>query len=404
MIVSNPCTGDARVIKMAESAATNGHEVHVFATIGKNAIPYEVKNGVFYHRIEWNPGALIGEFILLKLVKFISRSLSAYLIKKLVPFLKYKYFQKIFIEHIVAVKPEIIHSHDLICLPVGIEAAKIIDAKVVYDAHELEVHRNPPLPFFQKRFVAYIEKKYGKKSNAVITVGTHIADILSDELSKKINVIYNSPIIESSSHTIRGDLNLDSKTPLIIYVGKVTLGRGVEDIISLLPNLPNIHFATIGPCDSKIQQKLRTQAIKLNVEKQFTILPPVSYKEVVNYIRSSNMGIIAIDTTPLSYRLSMPNKLFEMSFADVPILAKNELIETKEFIQEIGQGELIDFEQKEALVYQISKFLLENDKYKISDEKQKILEEKYSWNVQAMKLNTIYDSLLLKKKNINLDR
>ena len=253
MIVSNPCTGDARVIKMAESAARNGHEVHVFATIGKNAMPYEVKNGVYYHRIEWKPGALIGELFLLKLIKPLSKSLSVYFIKKLVPFLKYKYFKNIFIEHITALNPEIIHSHDLICLPLGVEAAKLTDAKVVYDAHELEVHRNPPLPFFQKRFVAHMEKKYGKQTNEVITVGAHIADILSKELNKKINILYNSPIIEPSLYTIRGDLGLDDKIPLIIYVGKVTLGRGVEDILALLPKLPHIHFATIGPCDSKIK-------------------------------------------------------------------------------------------------------------------------------------------------------
>ena len=111
------------------------------------------------------------------------------------------------------------------------------------------------------------------------------------------------------------------------------------------------------------------------------------------------MGIIAIDTKPLSYRLSMPNKLFEMSFAGVPILAKKELIDTEEFIQEIGNGELINFDNKEALVYEISKFLLKNDKYQIIEEKQKILEEKYSWQEQERKLMDIYRRMF-KKENI----
>lgn len=394
MIVSNPCTGDARVIKMAESAARNGHEVHVFATIGKNSVPYEIKNGVHYHRMEWHLSSQLNNMLFIKIIKKINKKMSTFLIKKLAPFFKYKIFNRIFINNIIDIKPDIIHAHDLICLPVGVNVANSLNAKIVYDAHELEVHRNPPLPILQKLFVSYVEKKYSKYADDVISVCKHGAIELGKHLKREnIHVLYNSPVIQQSSKSIRDDLSLSKDVPLIIYVGKVAFGRGVEEIIDLLPKITNIHFATIGPCDPQTQQKMQSIASKLKVEKRFTILPPVHFKEVVSYIKGSDIGIISIDTTTLSYRLAMPNKLFEMSFAEVPILAKKGLVEIEEFLQDIGHGKIIDFEQKEALVYHISKFAFEKYKYKISEKNQNILEEKYSWNAQEFKLMKIYERL-----------
>jgi len=41
VIVSNPCTIDARVIKMARAARDAGHEVHVFGTLSADTVPHE---------------------------------------------------------------------------------------------------------------------------------------------------------------------------------------------------------------------------------------------------------------------------------------------------------------------------------------------------------------------------
>ena len=134
VIVSNPCTGDARVIKMANAAREAGHDVHVFATIGKNTQPYEVKDGVTYHRLEWNPGKILRRSLVLSLVNKISKRFCSFLIRAAIPFIKYRLFSNVFAEHIANIKPDIIHAHDLICLPTAFGVKKIHRAKIVYDA------------------------------------------------------------------------------------------------------------------------------------------------------------------------------------------------------------------------------------------------------------------------------
>jgi len=396
VVVSNPCTGDARVIKMAEAAVEMGHDVHVYATHGNKIPAYEIKNGVHYHRIEWKLPTILGRNLFFKLLRKTNKSIYGSLVKRIAPFIKYRYFRKIFSDAIVDMKPDIVHAHDLICLPTGEYVAKECDAKLVFDAHELEVHRHPPLPFFQKKFVAYTEKKYASKADAVITVGEHIAKILEDDLNRNdLHVLFNSPIIKQSSRNIRSDLKLSTSTRLIIYVGKVTPGRGVEDILAILPSLPDVHFATIGPCDPRVKIKVNSLANKLGISNRFSLLPPVHYENVVEYIKGADMGITVAELTALSYKLSMPNKLFEMSFANIPILA-SDFVEIGEYLTRYGNGKTIDFEKTETNIYNISKFLENKDDYTLTSENYKAIEKKYSWPVQKEKLALIYSTLLEK--------
>jgi len=76
--------------------------------------------------------------------------------------------------------PHIVHSHDLNTLPLGNKIAKKYTAKLVYDSHELYIHRNKPYktPIWYQKFQFKIEKKLIKKCDAVITVSQSIVDYL----------------------------------------------------------------------------------------------------------------------------------------------------------------------------------------------------------------------------------
>lgn len=393
-LVSNPCLSDARVIKIARAAAAAGHDVHVFATLGPGSASFQQLDGITFHRLEWRPSDLLRDKsrLISTLVK-VNRKLAAGVIKRIAPFLKYKLFSQVFAAHVAALDPDIVHAHDLICLPAGYDAARRCAARLVYDAHELEVHRNPPLPFFQKRFVASVEEKYGRQADAVITVGRKVGEVLGAHLQRTdINVIYNSPIIEPCQRNVRSDLELDNDVPLLLYVGKVTAGRGVGEFLAVLPKLRGVVFTTVGPCDDRTRAMLERQADRLGVAARFRILPAVPFEQVVDYIKGADLGIISVEPVTLSYQYCMPNKLFEMSFADVPIIS-NELDEIREYLEENGNGELTNFDDKSTLLYIVARMLNKKDSFKLDDKAMRALAAKYSWDAQAVKLRRIYDSL-----------
>ena len=89
----------------------------------------------------------------------------------------------------------------------------------------------------------------------------------------------------------------------------------------------------------------------------------------------------------------MPNKLFEMSFSDIPIFS-NRLVEIDEFLKELKNGKTIDFEEKNAILYNLTMFLNNRKDYLLTNDKKKVLEAKYSWTAQEEKLLNIYNKLL----------
>ena len=396
MIVSNPCTADARVLKMAESVRDMGHDVHIFATLGKDNLPYEVVDGISFYRFNWNPGAILREIWYVKLLlKFIPfKKIQAAFIKELMKWKKYSLFEKIMLDSIIDLNPDLIHAHDLMCLPVGATAAEKIDAKLIYDAHELEVHRNPPLSFPLKKFVGGLERRCTKNAGAVIIPGVLSSEVLKEIIKRNhIDVVYNSPRINDSPSTIRGDLGISDETPLLLYVGKITMGRGVGSILKILDKLPGVFFAAVGPRDPTTYKALSAEAKKLGVANRFRMLPPVPYDQVVSYIRGANLGLLSVEPVTLSYQYCMPNKLFEMTLADIPILA-NDLDEVSMFIHELGNGKIVDFEKTASLPLEIFSAMNSSGKYKLSQEAISIIDEKYTWNAQDKKLRRIYGDLL----------
>ena len=388
MLASNPCSVDARILKMAHVAREAGHEVHIFATATNELPNYECKDGITFHRLVWKLGPALKEV----LGKSVPSRAAGYIAKRLAPYIKYYFYRKVFSPHIENIKPDIIHAHDLITLPAGYQAAKKCGSELIYDAHELEVHRNPPLSRAQKFWVSYIERHYSRYAKAVITVGRYCAMELEKHLGRKIRVIYNSPIIRPCPTNIRKCLGISENIPLIVYVGKIAAGRGLEGIVRALSQVQEIHLAAVGPSDPISHSKLRSLIERLKLAERVHLLPPVPHEQVVDYIRSADMGILPVQKETLSYELAMPNKLFEMSFAELPILSNN-LIEISEFIREIKNGKTVDFDSCN-ICNEILSFLNNRDKYILSDRGREILYEKYSWDVQKKKLIDIYNDIL----------
>lgn len=396
VLVSNPCTEDARVIKMAEAAGQAGYDVHIVATHKLGLRHIEHLKHYTVHRIAWSPLKLLLEkfpYNLTPPIKQIKNIVKYFALKK-IPFKKYKLFSENCHELIGTLEPDLIHAHDLITLPAGYKAAQEFNAKLIYDAHELELHRNPPLPLKQKLTVSRTEKKYGQKADAVITVGKYVGEEIKKHLKiSSINILYNSPIISKIGHNFREDVIIPNEHKVIIYVGKITQGRGVQDILRTLPNLPDVHFIAVGPSVPKLAASLQQQAIVLGVADRFALLPPVNHTEVVKYIQGANLGIISVEPVTLSYKYCMPNKLMEMSFANIPILS-NELTEIKEFLLENKNGNTFNMYKKQNLPYAIARALEESHNHVMDKDGQNRLYENYSWETQKKKLIEIYENLL----------
>lgn len=396
MLVSNSCASDARVIKMAEAVADMGAEVKVFGVYknSENIVPYDVINGVIYQRNHWMPMAKVKKYTK-KIPKKLAPLIAPAINKMAFSFSKYHEFKDLLCKDVIAFNPDIIHAHDLLTLKLGEECAKETGAKLIYDAHEYEIHRNPPLPEYMKRYVKHIEGSGLSIASQAITCGELIAEELVDLYDiKNMEVIYNSPRISPlRGYDIKQQIGLGSGTPLIVYVGKITQGRGIEEIIDLLSlQLPNVHYACVGPCDKKSAEFILGYAKKKGIEKRFHLVPPVHFDNVVSFIKTADLGIVSVMPVTRSYYYAMPNKLFEMAFAGLPILINN-LAEAAPVVKKYKLGEVYDSDNPVNLAYYIDYMLKNKNQYNNNEALHQEFWDKYSWEAQVRKLAKIYARL-----------
>lgn len=397
VLLANPCTHDTRVITTLEAAVNEGFDVHLFSPPGLAVGADSIFAKINHHKINWKPRELLERTWPLRLLKRISKRLEGYALRKLMPYFKYSLFSGVFVPEIAREKPDIVYSNDLICLPAGYRAARLSGAKLVYDAHELEVHRNPPLSTLKKIFVGRVERKFASRADIVVTVGKFVATELGRQLSRSdIQTVYNSPPVGTCSRNIRKDLGIGEESRLLVYVGKVAIGRGIERVLECLPEMPGVFFATVGPCDPKKGASLSELAKSLHVSDRFRMLPALPPGQVVAYLKGTDLGVISVEPITLSYRYCMPNKLFTLAAANIPIIA-NCLDEIGGFLRDFGNGETFDFRDRANLPKKMLQMINERNKYLMSGEKLQTFRRDYSREAQLAKLSQVFSVLVTKE-------
>lgn len=303
---------------------------------------------------------------------FVRRGVILVYKRKLVPFskrvafryIKHHSFRYVFEEEIADWKPDAIHVHDMAALYLGYKLSKRLNVPFVFDSHELETHRSPPLPKFQQRQVHRLEQRCLPKAAAVTTVGQEISKYLAS--AYKITpprVIYNAPAKAPkpmpgrwaqqaqghSSAELRSDLNLAPEVPLLAYTGNIAINRGIEQTIEALAYINAqraddfaafgpLHLALVGRCQPAVQDGLEQKIKDAGLDGHVHFQPPVPASDVSRYISSATVSVIPIIPVALSYEYAMPNKLFEAMIARLPILGSR-LTEMSQTLEQFHLGE-----------------------------------------------------------------
>ena len=416
ILLPNPCNPDYRIIKYAELFNRDGHEVVVFCRSAPNLPAIENLNGVQYRRknivttktltnlakdfvnepskqsihrpqtagLE-NPAASLPpekHNIVLRIAGKLKRHAKKWLKKPIVSLKKvtnsfnrrvaYKsqptIFQAVFKQDVIGWGPDIVHCHDWQTLQLGVEIKNAIGSKLIFDSHELETHRNPPLTPARKRWMEKYEAKLLPQCDLVTTVCESIAAHL--ESSYKIPrpwVVVNSPIVSKalmptpvprwgrlpSNPSIRTEAGFSESTYLLTIVGNLTINRGVETLLDAMRGLPSdIAVAMVGKATPEFKTEIEKLIKEYNLENRVRLLDPVNPVFLVDFLSSANAGIIPIIPKTLSYQFALPNKLFECAFAGLPIIA-SDTVEIKMIIDRYSLGSTFPFGNHERLAKEI---------------------------------------------------
>ena len=295
-------------------------------------------------------------------------------------------------------QPDVVHAHDLVTLSAGVIAKQRAGARLVYDAHELETHTNYHLlPPIAKRWIAHYESVLIQTCDEVITVCDSIADWLAREYAiDRPVVVMNSPKLETTPRhdgsSLRTTLDLAPGVPLVVYVGSVTVDRGLELAVEALPLLPGVHLATVGWRYDLTENGMRRVAQANGVSDRLHFVDPVPSASVVSFIADADASVIPIQNVCLSYAFSFPNKLLESVFAGVPVAAAN-LVEIRKFLEAHPVGLLMDETDPRAIAAALRELIARREDFAPDEMELQRIDAEYGWDVQEARLFALYARL-----------
>jgi len=373
-IVVNSFDNDSRVIRECKTLSEHGNDLTVIAYLEEGLLERESNYGFKTIRIKlftkkWSSHPFIQ---VIKYIEFLIRALFT----------------------IKSIKPDICHGHDPDGLIIAYFVKLIYKCQLIYDSHELWAYSNHMRNYnnILYKIGRWIEKIIISKSDAVITVSNSIAKVIQSENNvSNISVIRNMPeIITKDYHFSREDFQFPECKNIIIYVGNVVNGRGINNLIQAMTNVEDDIGLVIMGRESPYRRKMIDRVNKLQLTDRILFVDAVRSEKVVSVCKLANAGIISSRNVCESYYLCLPNKMFEYIQAGLPVLC-SEFPEMKNIIQHYHVGLTFNPDNPIHIANKINEIFVTEDKYfgycDASIEAAKIL----NWNNEQAKLLAVYN-------------
>lgn len=285
------------------------------------------------------------------------------------------------------------HAHDLDMLLEGYIGSKFARGKLIYDSHELfseksTMHNRK----IRKKLVLVYERFLIKRANAVITVTDSIASYLADLYKiKKPSVIRNvqNLVDERAGQDIRTALGIDKKKPILVYIGKICEGRGLEVLAESLKYIPDAYLVMIGSIAGKTSNRIKNISVKNNTCDRLIIRQPMHVSALKSYLRTADIGVIPTPGDCLSHYYGLGNKIFQCLEFCLPIVCRDHPEKAKIVIGE-NIGVTVSGIDARSLALAVEEALKNKAEY---TNNLKLISGKFSWEKESETLLNIYKEL-----------
>ncbi len=224
------------------------------------------------------------------------------------------------------IKAKIYFAADLYSLPVAIALAKK-DDKVIYDSREIFSALGTLQNRSFKQFaLAQFEQFLITKVDKFVVSGELDKEFLQKHFhtNKPFFVVKNLPEKSSNckkNNYLREKFSIPKDKLILIYQGVILEGRGILPMFTFLKENDEFVFCIIGDGKSK-QQYIDIASSPLLQNKVF-FHNAVEYDKLPEITASADIGIALIEPITFSYRLALPNKLFEYIQSGLPVLTSD---------------------------------------------------------------------------------
>ncbi len=212
-------------------------------------------------------------------------------------------------------RPDIFGAIDLDTILPHLIASRIRKRPLSYDAHEYftelpELVNRPG----SKAVWKWIERISIPHTTIRYTCTKTIAELFHKEYGLEFGLVRNIPVLRPEIHII------PQAEKFILYQGALNDGRGIEQLIRAMPEIPApIRLKIAGEGD--LSDQLRGLVLELNLSERVEFLGYIRPDALRMLTAQSWIGYNLLENKGLSYYYSLSNKFFDYIHALVPSLS-----------------------------------------------------------------------------------
>ena len=218
---------------------------------------------------------------------------------------------------------DVYHGMAYMGISVALALGKRHRAKVVYDSRDIYMvaanlaRLRGPI----KAVLARMERGWARAADRVVTVNQPYATELARRFDVAMPVIVMNCSYRFSPPAIRPRrfherLGLDPEIRVVLYQGGFSVGRGVEQLMAAIHQVPGAVLVVMGY--GALEADFRASAERPENRGRIHVLPAVPPTELLEWVASADVVGVLFQHDTLNNYLSTPNKFLEAMAAGVP--------------------------------------------------------------------------------------
>lgn len=242
-----------------------------------------------------------------------------------VNFLRQLQFNLFALRQLRRLAPDIVQCNDLNTLPAGFLFRR--RARIIYDAHELFPESQSGL----RRWVwARLEKWMVSGCHEYIQPEKHRLAYFAEKYHidpSRIALVENFPsgrYAFSGRDRLREYFALATDSTVLLCTGVFGPGRDLESMISSMTLLDaRFVLVLLGPTFKGYEQELAARIAEAKLEARVKLHPAIPNVEMLDYMRSSDIGIVFYKNINLNNYWCASNKLYEFILCGKPVITND---------------------------------------------------------------------------------
>ncbi len=285
------------------------------------------------------------------------------------------------------------HCHDLNTLAVGVRCKRMRPGtRLVYDSHELATERSRMGRWARWRAGRAERRGLRHVDEGIWTTRTRAEYIVRRYGIPFPTLIHNVPeMLEvEQGWDLHERLGIPADRRILLYQGSIQEFRGIEESIEAVTLLDRCVLVIIGY--GYHRPTLEDAVHRRGLDDRVRFFGPIPNDELLYYTASADVGLCVIRGKSLSYRWSMPNKLFEYMMAGIPVVA-SDFEEMGRVVREEGVGTVCDPDDPQSIAAAVRAIVDDPEAEARFRAATRVAITRYNWDHEERKLLALYRRL-----------